>query len=139
MKRCSKCLKTKPLSEFRKHRRSCIECEYAQARQWRKDNSDKVKQYAQRYNIKKLYGAEYEDIVELYKLQNGKCMICEIEKPLHGANPADTLHIDHDHITGQIRGLLCTSCNNGLGRFKDTPELLRKAADYLERRTENVG
>jgi hypothetical protein len=45
------------------------------------------------------------------------------------------LHIDHDHATGVVRGVLCNDCNLGLGRFRDEPALLRKAADYLERST----
>jgi hypothetical protein len=60
--------------------------------------------------------------------QGWVCAIC--------GNPTATGHrlaVDHDHTTHRVRGLLCESCNNGLGRFKDSPELLRLAALYLER------
>jgi hypothetical protein len=43
------------------------------------------------------------------------------------------MHVDHDHGTGAIRGLLCSSCNQALGQMKERPELLRAAAEYLER------
>lgn len=56
--------------------------------------------------------------------QSGKCAIC-------GRILWDDLRVDHDHTTGKVRGLLCDNCNWGLGNFKDNPELLRKAVDYL--------
>jgi recombination endonuclease VII len=55
------------------------------------------------------------------------CGICD--KPVHGS----LRHIDHDHITGKVRGVLCGHCNTGLGQFKDSPITLRAAALYLER------
>ncbi len=68
--------------------------------------------------------AEYEtQLVD----QQGLCALCD--------QPCSTgyrLAVDHDHATGIVRGLLCGNCNNGLGRFKDNPEVLRLAAAYLE-------
>lgn len=63
-------------------------------------------------------------IEELGRKFNGHCDICNdpIEKP----------HVDHDHKTGLARGYLCFSCNVGLGHFKDSPELLAKAIEYLQ-------
>jgi hypothetical protein len=59
--------------------------------------------------------------------QGGGCAIC-------GRAPSTkiSLHIDHDHETGRIRGLLCFVCNNGLGQFQEDPAVLRKAAAYVE-------
>lgn len=57
--------------------------------------------------------------------QSGKCLICnEIPK---------RLVVDHCHTSGKVRGLLCDHCNTGLGRFKDSPELLMAAIRYLKK------
>jgi hypothetical protein len=56
--------------------------------------------------------------------QGGLCAICR-------AAPAG--HVDHDHVTGAVRELLCFNCNGGLGQFRDDPAVLRAAADYVER------
>ena len=55
---------------------------------------------------------------------DGKCDLCGAE---------ETMHADHCHATGVIRGFLCRACNVGLGHFKDDPELMRRAAEYIER------
>lgn len=60
----------------------------------------------------------------------GRCQICHKET---------ALHIDHDHSTGQVRGLLCNSCNGGLGAFKDNPDFLHEAVRYLENCKRNSG
>lgn len=62
-------------------------------------------------------------ILYLIKLQEGRCAICEDTAPLA---------LDHSHDTGRIRGMICRNCNLGVGFFKDTPDLLRTAANYLE-------
>jgi hypothetical protein len=80
-----------------------------------------------KYNLKANYGISVEKYEHLYSEQSGKCAICSGDCPT-----GKRLSVDHDHETGEVRGLLCSSCNNGLGRFKDDPELLRKAGDYLE-------
>jgi hypothetical protein len=66
--------------------------------------------------------------LRLYKEQNGLCAICKRDE-----DTAGTLCLDHCHTTGEIRGLLCTDCNLGLGRFKDSPENLKAASEYLTR------
>lgn len=62
--------------------------------------------------------------------QGGVCAICG------GTNPSGhRLAVDHDHETRRVRGLLCHACNAGIGKLRDSPDLLRKAIDYLERKT----
>ena len=65
---------------------------------------------------------EYETLL---KAQNGRCAICGTRLP------KGSLVIDHSHKTGDVRGLLCISCNTGLGMFKDDPDLLQEASLYL--------
>lgn len=72
------------------------------------------------------YGISKQDYLALIEASNGQCQICGNE--FKGARDR---HVDHFHDDGRIRGLLCGSCNNGLGRFRDTPALLLAAAQYL--------
>lgn len=66
---------------------------------------------------------------ELCRLQGGVCAICG-RAPKAGKH----LHVDHDHETGEVRGLLCFSCNVGIGNFGNDVERLQRAIDYLEMR-----
>lgn len=68
-----------------------------------------------------------EEFEERLASQNGQCAICS--KHITGRD----IHRDHDHSTGEWRGLLCNNCNRGLGHFQDDPELLMAAAFYLAR------
>ena len=83
-------------------------------------------------NIKYSFGLKYRDYSSMYAHQDGKCMICR--SPLakykgHGDSP--TACVDHDHETGQVRGLLCRKCNTGIGCFNDSPDLMDSAIEYL--------
>lgn len=62
------------------------------------------------------------------RLESQGCAICgTLEWPGHHGSA----HIDHDHKTGEFRGILCMECNTGIGKFKDSPDLLRRAIEYL--------
>ena len=75
----------------------------------------------------RLYGLTLEAYQDLFARQGGVCAIC-------GAPPGNrALAVDHDHGSGEVRGLLCTRCNVGIGGFRDDPELLAAAIAYLER------
>lgn len=71
---------------------------------------------------------EYETYVEWHE---GKCAICKSE-PTGEGQQGERLHVDHDHKTGLVRGLLCGNCNRAIGLLKDDSDLLRAAAGYLE-------
>lgn len=87
-----------------------------------------LKQQRQLKQLQKLYAITPEELKELYEIQNGKCAICPTRLTLG----TKKTHIDHDHATNQVRGLLCLHCNMGLGHFKDNPTLLARAVAYLE-------
>lgn len=67
-----------------------------------------------------------DDFNDLLAEQGGCCAICESDDP-----GREWWSVDHDHATGAVRGLLCNNCNAGLGMFKDSPELIRAAYEYL--------
>lgn len=71
------------------------------------------------------YGLTQEEYDTLYDQQLGRCAICLV------ALAEVTLHVDHDHETNAVRGLLCHTCNCGIGFMQDSPEVLERAAQYL--------
>jgi hypothetical protein len=86
--------------------------------------------------LRNLFGFSVETAqIVLYEIKYGNCHIC-------GRSAADSvlkqgragLHLDHNHTTGKVRGLLCSTCNTGLGCYKDSTDLLSKAILYLQTR-----
>jgi hypothetical protein len=75
--------------------------------------------------LKSKYGTNIEHYEFLIKKQNGKCAICK-------ETQTKSLHLDHCHATGKIRGLLCFKCNSALGKFMDSKAILNNAINYLE-------
>lgn len=63
------------------------------------------------------------------------CEICQSDLKIVGAKQ-NTIHVDHNHATGEVRGILCGRCNTAVGMLKDDPALARRAAAYLEKRKE---
>jgi hypothetical protein len=84
--------------------------------------------------LKRWYGITLDEYNVLLDSQNGKCAICGIDKPMG----VGCFHVDHDHITNKVRGLLCQKCNMGIGALQDSPTILRKAAEYLESRNKEL-
>ena len=80
----------------------------------------------------KKYGITIEEQEVMLRNQNGKCKICGKGIYLFGDTKSNTAHVDHDHKTGKVRGLLCQECNTGLGKFCDNIEYLKNAIKYLE-------
>lgn len=114
---CAGCRKIKPRTEYDSGRGRCREC---------------ARDARQEYNARRVSRSDgtIRTAAELRKQQNACCAICGVPE---GEAPRGRLHVDHDHATHVIRGLLCGNCNPGLGQFKDDPELLQAAIDYLEK------
>lgn len=83
---------------------------------------------ARNARLREKYGITLVQYGEMYDAQDGCCGICKESFP-----PGAQLHVDHDHDTGDIRGLLCGNCNAGLGMFQDDSERLYAAVAYLDR------
>lgn len=139
MKSCSKCKQLKPLTDFCKgdlkdgRRSDCKNCQLIQVKSYRAANPDKVKKWNKTAKVKLFYGLTLEKYEELEKLQNGLCAVCGLSNSQKLYNRSVSLHIDHNHETGKIRGLLCHKCNTALGLANDDPTILRKLVDYLEK------
>lgn len=153
MKTCTKCNQTKPTTGFYRDRskpdglrpdcRSCCKSrnntkysenreEYLErCRKYRSVNGTKVEL--------KRHGLTLEQYEEMLFAQGGRCKICSREPRLNRSGFLRRFSIDHDHkcCPGKyscgkcVRGLLCYSCNSGLGQFEDNPEWLREALRYL--------
>ena len=100
----------------------------AQAREYRKHNADKRRMQKRCAT----YGITVADFREMWNMQAGRCAICLCRLVDDGSRHT---HVDHDHATGAVRGLLCVDCNVALGRFKDNPDNIKRAAEYLGRLT----
>lgn len=114
-KRCPQCEKVKLHSEWERNKTSsdgwasyCRECRAER-------NRDSY--------FRRKYGLTQTELRDLVEQQGRVCVICLAAVPEH---------VDHDHATGAVRGVLCFSCNAALGQFKDRPDAMRRAAAYVE-------
>jgi hypothetical protein len=156
---CRRCGETKPIDDFAKGdngvlRRVCRECKAEQHRQWRANNTERVKDWHRKYaqtperkaahrdrqrhyhykdpqaqadrNMRKKYGITLEQYQAMLEKQDGVCAVCG-----EGCKSGRALSVDHNHTTGQLRGLLCGNCNRGIGYLQDDPELIRAALEYI--------
>ena len=163
MKRCIKCGVLQPLDSFYKAKgtrdglrgdcKNCFgarakaryplvrEANIARARKWREENLERfqanqrrmrstpeAKLRARAGHLKRKFGMTVEQYDAMLAAQGGGCCIC-------GRPPREdiSLHIDHDHSTGIVRGILCFRCNNALADFQEDPALLLKAVGYVSR------
>lgn len=102
------------------------------SRKWREEHKgyyatwyENNKEHRKEYFLKRTYNLTMEEYNQLLENQNNKCRICDenLRRP----------HVDHDHSNGKIRGILCHTCNSGLGLLRDSRELLCNAITYLDK------
>jgi len=161
VKKCRICGESKPLHAFYRaagmrdgHRNECKPCNLADkkrryeadpakykamVKRWQQANADYLNAYRREYNAtperkralrdgyyRRTFGISADDFDALLASQDGGCAIC-------GGVPEReaSFHLDHDHLSGSIRGILCLSCNQALGHFRDDPTVLQRAADYV--------
>jgi len=141
MKICTKCKKEKPFSEFTsrggqlKHllKSRCKTCMKDQHKKWVSNNTDKVRVYRAKdpWTLKKRckrHNISVEEFWAIYEEQDGSCPVCN--KAIEAENSA----IDHNHKTGEVRGVLCKSCNRALGLLGDNPNNLFRGSEYLRKK-----
>jgi hypothetical protein len=129
MRHCKLCSTDKEESEFYTSEKTarCKECDKARKRKERIERPHTIPD--RKAWLKKNYGITIEDYNRMFEEQNGTCAICKQE----GIIKKGTLCVDHCHTTGVVRGLLCHSCNVGLGHFLDNKETMKTAIKYLEK------
>lgn len=139
-KACSDCGEVKALDNFYRntsckdgHIGTCKACKARQQRARRAsrapDSQRYIKEAARRRenHLKATYGITEEEYSRMYAEQGGVCAICKQSEPISGRS----LCVDHSHTTGDVRGLLCSNCNRGIGLLQDSVELVRNAYHYL--------
>jgi hypothetical protein len=125
---CPSCLAVLPLDDFVRNRSTksgygsyCRPCQNAKATASR----NRLHGSTRHYHLRRRYGIGGAEVAAMLAQQGGCCPVC-----LRALTVKDC-HVDHDHVTGKVRGILCFNCNGGLGQFRDNARLLRRAARYL--------
>ena len=140
MKICTKCKEIKPENDFHKYSRSkdglqyyCKSC----VRQRQQDNKEELSRYRKEwgrknknrtrdYALQNKFGISLIEYEQLSFNQNDVCAICKEE-----CNRGNNLVVDHNHSTGEVRGLLCHRCNTAIGLMRDNIDFLKSAIEYL--------
>jgi len=131
-KKCSTCKKILSLDQFfsninNRDRKSteCKRCSTESVTRRRQENKD---EYRNTW-LQRVYGINLDSYNILFENQKGCCAICNV----HQSQLNKSLFVDHDHSTGQVRGLLCTRCNTGIGMLNDDIDVLDSGIEYLKK------
>jgi hypothetical protein len=143
MKVCKTCNTEKELDQFPKGkaykngiRPSCLVCrrEY-EVKSYHKHKHKHPYDYETEKDrkLKRTYGISYKEYLTMLEAQNGQCAICGTTSTGKRA-----FHVDHDHDTGEVRGLLCSGCNTGIGNLKEDIGIMERAIQYVKS-SKNLG
>lgn len=128
MKYCPSCKEEQPLEDFVRCRGKkdgrgsyCLPCQNKKTVEY---SASREEGYRRNQYFKSTYGLTAEEVDNKLASQNGLCAICHTDD--------GPFNVDHDHLTGAIRGIICWPCNLGLGNFKDDPVRLESALHYLK-------
>ena len=128
MRHCNGCHEDKLDDDFHRGSSKCKSCKTKASLRWNKLNVERHREHCRgnhrRKQRLKIYGLTEASYQKMVRDQGGVCAICK---------EAKKLVIDHDHATGFVRGLLCSTCNSALGHVYDSKDILREAIAYLER------
>ena len=145
-KLCARCGEVKNESEYHKSpgkpyglQSYCKDCIREYQVGWRERNREKIREkdrarWQQRRDdtLKRKYGIGIKEYAEMLERQGRACAICGgTDAGANGWGRYENLHVDHDHETNRVRGLLCFQCNTGLGLFRHDTDLFQRALDYL--------
>jgi len=125
-RRCPRCGETKALADFARNRSAksgygsyCKPCHNSVVAENRQKNHGG----SRAFHLNRRYRVDGVQVAWMILQQGGVCALCASGQPEH---------VDHDHRTKRVRGILCFNCNRGLGKFGDDVELMSRAVDYLE-------
>ena len=143
MRKCNICGESKPLTEYYTTRFKSVsdptkqyyhgKCKACYIKKGQ-ETYDPEKQ--KNTNLKYAYGITLEEYNIMLEKQDGKCAICKTADPKgrqSGRGKVDNFYVDHNHDTGEVRGLLCNACNRAIGNFQDDPSILENAVLYLRK------
>lgn len=142
-------------------RTDCRDCRRAMKRAWAKANKKRIQEYKRthregenawrrkayaanaetrksilRHNRRRRLKCSEEELKKIESAWTGCCPICSTKEPAVKVD-SKKWHLDHDHKTGKLRNIVCAHCNSMLGFARDNPEVLRRAAEYLEKHKES--
>jgi hypothetical protein len=137
LKYCASCNTIKTIDDFPHDRANkdghayrCRICDSATRKEWRSKHPETFRLSCTKSSIKRLYGLSWEEYNDLLERQDNRCAICgEYIERKTDSKPC----VDHSHVTGKTRGILCLACNFILGQAKDNKQILQNAIDYLSR------
>lgn len=156
MRTCTKCGQSKPIENFRfirlnkdgteLRKAQCEDCynEHYREKHRRKSVEARKSIYQQRkqkttfesrkdYRLKYRFGLTLQQYEQMLVSQDNKCYICQSV-----FDEKNSPKVDHDHVTGKVRKLLCMSCNTSLGHLQEDPELFNKCIQYLQEHNDNL-